>query len=447
MNDPNGLVFYHGRYHVFYQHYPYKPVWGPMHWGHFSSTDMIHWREEPIALKPDQSYDYHEKMGGCFSGSAIVHNDKLFLLYTGCVESMSPYQMQALAASEDGVHFNKYEGNPVISAPPGGCSEDFRDPKVWRKDGRFYCVIGSQADGIGQVLLYRSDNLYQWEYMGVMARGDASLGNMWECPDLAVFDQYDVLIYSPIEALEGKTRYITGRLDYNSGKLSDILHGRVDYGIDFYAPQTFLDDSGRRIMIGWLCSWNTILPSQSYGWAGQLSIPRELWVDDNGNLFQRPVEELEELRSDYRTLDLSGRKGIYEIGSYPDHQYELILSVEPEEASTFGLYLRSSSDQDETTKLTVDTAKNALIFDRTRSGAGEKGIYSAPILPDTDGNYRIRIFVDRNSIELFTTSYQTAMSFTIYPSYESNHLLYFSESPSDLKASLDLWKLDSKLNS
>ena len=138
MNDPNGLIYYKERYHAFFQHNPHAAVWGPMHWGHAVSDNLIHWEELPIALYPEQPY---EDDGGCFSGSAIEKDSKLYIFYTSVSKSMG--QTQSVAVSDDGILFIKYSGNPLITAPPSDGSADFRDPKVLLIEGTYYMVVGS----------------------------------------------------------------------------------------------------------------------------------------------------------------------------------------------------------------------------------------------------------------------------------------------------------------
>ncbi len=440
MNDPNGLIRYKGKYHVFYQHNPYAPVWGPMHWGHATSMDLINWKHEPIALTPDREYESHPTMGGCFSGSAIELDGKMIVMYTGCVQDREPYQCQAVAVSEDGYQFEKYNGNPVIAAPPAECTKEFRDPKVWEKDGIFYCVLGSQSNDKGRVLLYRSTDLYRWEYLGILAESNGQQGDMWECPDLCTLEKHDVLIYSPINAAEGDTRYLSGKLDYSNGKLSVIQDKRLDCGSNFYAPQTFVDENGRRIMFGWMRCWEQHMPSEPYGWAGQLTIPRRLWTDDSGILHQEPVEELAALRKAVTSYELSAVHDM-QLRSVESSSYEIILSAHGEEVNDFRLYLRCSEDREEQTIIHADIKSNKLTVDRSRSGEGEKGSYTAPITPEQDGSYRLHIFADHNTLELFTSGYTVSMSFYLWPDVNSTGLYYESNSGQDSRIVLDLWEL------
>lgn len=292
MNDPNGLVFYKGEYHVFYQHYPYKSEWGPMHWGHAKSRDLIHWEHLPVALAPE--YDY--EAGGCFSGSAVVSGDDLYLIYTGHNKEHQPKEVQCVAKSSDGIHFEKFKENPVIDAPPPDGSEDFRDPKVWRQNGVWNMVVGSSKNGIGKALLYRSKDLKKWEYEGVLLESNGEQGDMWECPDFfSLNDEVDVLIISPMNMAGSKTRYMIGKADENTGVFQASSGGEIDAGVDFYAPQTFLDDQNRRILISWMNMWHKEMPESLDGWAGALTIPRQLSVEEN-RLIMKPVEEMKNLR-------------------------------------------------------------------------------------------------------------------------------------------------------
>src|SRR5699024_574045 len=169
INDPNGLIYYKGRYHYFYQFNPYYGHWDYMHWGHAVSKDLVHWEYLPVALAPSEEYDDHIR-GGCFSGSAIEHDAKLFLMYTGTFNHGSGYeQKQCIAYSEDGIHFTKYEGNPVIYPPEGVPSDLFRDPKVWKHDGIYYMVCGASRNKKAQALLYRSKDMIHWEFFNVLA--------------------------------------------------------------------------------------------------------------------------------------------------------------------------------------------------------------------------------------------------------------------------------------
>ena len=440
INDPNGLVFFKGQYHVFFQYYPDKPTWGPCHWGHVVSDDMIHWRYLPNAISPDQEYDSHETEGGCYSGSAIEHEGRLYLLYTGCCKDRAVFQSQCLAVSEDGINFTKYEGNPVIPCPPEDGSRDFRDPKVWWANGAFHVVIGSEKNGIGQVLMYSSPDLKSWEYRGVMAKSDGTEGAMWECPDLAVLPDGDLLVYSPCNAQDGSTRYLFGRLDYTNGVFDRRSTGIIDRGTDFYAPQTMQVPDGRRVLIGWLSSWTGMHPTRAHGWAGQLSVPRELTVSPEGKLRQTPVKELDALRTEETKMDLSGTEGTRFLDIEAGVMFELLLTVNGQIPSVFGFLLRCSQDHSAYTTVTVRTKEGRVEINREHSGPGDQFGCDAPIQAEEDGGYQLRIFSDRSSLELFTSRYETTMSCNIYPSPENGGIAYFAEEAAGSEVKLTLWK-------
>jgi len=280
MNDPNGLIYFRGQYHAFYQHYPHAPHWGQMHWGHAVSDDLVHWEELPIALYPDMEY---ENDGGCFSGSAVEKDGRLYLFYTSVSREMG--QTQSVAYSDDGIHFVKYSGNPVIRRNPVG-SPDFRDPKVTCIDGVYYMVIGSGDENGGKVLLFTSADLLNWSYVGVLFQGDA-YAHCIECPDFFQLGGRYVLMFSKINEKERSTIFVIG--NFVGGKLVNYSICRPEWGLDFYAPQTFMDGQ-RRIMIGWMYHWGKEVP-EGCPFAGALSIPRELRLVGD-QLFNFPVLEV-----------------------------------------------------------------------------------------------------------------------------------------------------------
>ena len=218
LNDPNGFSFYDGLYHLFYQYNPYRPFWGPMHWGHVISRDLLHWTYQPAVLAPDQPYD---NGNGCFSGSAQTLDDgRQILLYTGVSwekqsdGSMKEIQQQCIA-SGDGEVYEKYEKNPVISSdqlPKGYDRSNFRDPKLWKeKDGSWRCVTVSRNEtNGGGVLLFESSDCISWKFKSVMAENMNRFGRMWECPDFFTLDGQNVLIVSTMEMEAEELEYPNG---------------------------------------------------------------------------------------------------------------------------------------------------------------------------------------------------------------------------------------------
>lgn len=281
MNDPNGLCFFQGQYHAFFQHYPFAAKWGPMHWGHAVSDDLLHWKELPIALFPDMPY---ENDGGCFSGSALEKDGALYLMYTSV--SKEHGQTQSLAVSRDGAHFEKYAGNPVIpQSPLDPKNRDFRDPKLFCWGNEYRMVCGAGVDGLASVLLFGSLDLFHWEYLGPLFQSE-DFGPVPECPDLFPLGDKWVLLFSRMDESRS-AQFVVGSFDGTHFVPESFQ--QPEQGTDFYAPQTFLDGKGRRIMIGWLYNWTRPVPAGAVR-AGALSLPRELSLQ-NGVLKNAPIEE------------------------------------------------------------------------------------------------------------------------------------------------------------
>ncbi|MFC0232882.1 glycoside hydrolase family 32 protein [Vagococcus entomophilus] len=308
LNDPNGFCFFKGNYHIFYQYHPYSSDWGPMHWGHAISKDLVHWETLPIALYPGNEFD----KDGCFSGSAIVKENQLYLIYTGhnYYDENNPenfWQTQNIAVSKDGIHFEKYPGNPVIATPPDDNSIHFRDPKVWQENDQYYMIVGSQnKEEVGRALLYQSIDLIHWSIKGEISKAISSHseGFMWECPDFFKLNDQYVLISSP-QGIESKTEkylnlfqtgYFIGEMDYENTNFSRNEFLELDYGHDFYAAQTMLAPDGRRILIGWMSMWESEMKEKEDGWAGALTIARELILTADKKLRMCPVAEMKKLR-------------------------------------------------------------------------------------------------------------------------------------------------------
>lgn len=304
MNDPNGLIFFRGKYHFFYQYNPYGAFWDCMYWGHAVSEDLLHWEYLPPALAPSEFYDDYPK-GGCFSGSAIVCDDKLFLMYTGTANNGNGVeQTQCIAYSEDGVYFEKYEGNPVLRAPEGIKADCFRDPKVWKHEDTYYMVCGASREDRGLALLYKSEDMLHWSFFNVLAESRGEWGFMWECPDFfQIGDQY-VLTFSPMGSGDHTSVYLMGDFDYKTGKFDCRISKEIDWGLDYYAPQSFETPDGRRIMVAWANEWEWMPlwkdwgPSYKEGWCGFFNLPREVRIKQDGTLQFIPVKELKELRTD-----------------------------------------------------------------------------------------------------------------------------------------------------
>ena len=269
INDPNGFIYYKGEYHLFYQYFPYGTRWGTMHWGHAVSKDLVHWEHLGIAVFPTKAYDRN----GIFSGSALEIDGKLHLYYTAvrylesneedihCSWNDCYEASQAMITSEDGRHFDNWKDKrqiiPVITDEEKGDTKDTRDPKVWEEDGRYYMVLGSTCQKeIGRAVFFRSADGTSWEYAGECRT--PAFGETLECPDVFRIGDTYVFVGSPMNVTEAGIEHRhhakCGLADLKLPECSMRLLGEfrfIDYGLDFYAPQTTLDEVGRRAMIGW----------------------------------------------------------------------------------------------------------------------------------------------------------------------------------------------------
>ncbi|QYR22737.1 glycoside hydrolase family 32 protein [Paenibacillus sp. sptzw28] len=443
MNDPNGLVYYKGEYHLFYQHYPYSPKWGPMHWGHAKSKDLVHWEHLPIALAPSEWYDKGTLDGhGCWSGSAVDDNGVLTLIYTGHVDDNDIKETQCIARSEDGIHFEKYAGNPVIADSPEKNCFGFRDPKVWKYEDQWYMVVGSGKDGNGKIHLYRSADLKSWTYLGIAAESDGTMGDMWECPDLFPMGGHHALILSPMNVQE-RNMYLTGEMNYETGKFDYRYKDKLDYGYDFYAAQTLLDGQNRRILMAWMDMWGSksITEAPSRGWLGAMTIPRELVPGEHGKLFMRPVQEHKLLRNEHYALGSHTiESDQMRITGFRSTSYELEARIEfAAEVKEFGIKLRCSDDGKEETVVTYKVEDRMLQMKRDYEGTRDQHISVAP-LECTDGSMKLHIFVDTSSVELFANEGERVITNRVYPSGGSDGLRIFADG-GPVKFELEAWTL------
>lgn len=439
MNDPNGFCFFRGEYHLFYQYHPFSPFWEDIHWGHARSADLVHWTDLPIALAPSEEYD----RDGCFSGSAIVKDGKLHLIYTGNQwtgnnRDTDLVQAQCLAVSTDGIKFDKWPGNPIIQEAPAGNihPHHFRDPKVWKHGDYYYCILGSRTlEHVGQILLYKSSDLMNWEFIGIPAQGNEveKSGYMWECPDLFHLSGSDVLVMSPQGMKPEGERfhnihqagYMIGKLDYHTGEFEHGAFEMLDYGFDFYAPQTMVDNQGRRIMMAWMAMWDSEMPEQARGWAGAMTLPRELSLEA-GEIRCRPIPELTKLRGELRAFNHLAVSGELKLEGIFGDCYEMELLIDVSEATHAGIKLRVNEAKNEETVLTYSQQDNTVTIDRNRSGAGPGGVRRASVQVDS-GLLMLQLFVDRSSMEVFLQDGEKVMTARIYPDEQSTGIRFFAE--------------------
>lgn len=315
INDPNGLVFFKGQYHLFYQYNPYHDNWDSMHWGHAVSRDLIHWEELEPALVPDMPYD-NDKNGGCFSGSVVVHDDQLFLFYTGRTEDETGiFETQNLAVSKDGIHFVKAEENPLIKEVPEKGGRDFRDPKVFFAQGKWRMICGGSTgriehpDSCGRIYLFSSTDLYHWTYSGILYEAEPGEGRMFECPDAFCLDDVWFLTTSPMYEKDSVTTlYLSGQMDFDKCEFHKEISGTLDLGTHYYAAQTYPVLHGEIRSVAWLGGWLWMPWIRDFGpkegYRGILDVSRVWYLDDNRRLCAKVADKVKaEMKLFSRTLE------------------------------------------------------------------------------------------------------------------------------------------------
>lgn len=439
LNDPNGFIQWKGTYHMFYQWMPFDTGHGAKFWGHYTSEDFVHWNHEEIALTPSDWFDKN----GVYSGSAIAHDGCLYLFYTGNVkdENGGRETYQCVAVSEDGIHFEK---KGVVIELPDGYTPHFRDPKVWKKNDQWYMVIGAQSkEKQGKAVLFRSDNLIEWNFLGpITGSQEGSLGDfgfMWECPDLFELQGQDVLIISP-QGLEEdgmnyantyQSGYFVGSLDYKKPQFTHGSFRELDRGFEFYAPQTTIDEKGRRILVAWMGvpdQYEQAHPTIEQQWIHCLTIPRQLkW---NGNqIIQEPLEELKEMRGPvlfHSSITIENdQKAVRGIGG---KSIELNIDIEKiEDQLALELFQYASISY----KDGIITLSRPHLEDQTKTE------FRRVELP---GELRsLRLFIDYSTLEVFVNGGEEVFTSRIYPHPDEEHILFTSLGESTF--SLEQWTL------
>ncbi|MBA2175138.1 sucrose-6-phosphate hydrolase [Halobacillus locisalis] len=440
LNDPNGFVQWKGTYHVFYQWMPFDTGHGAKFWGHYTTKDFVHYTHEKPALTPSDWFDKN----GVYSGSAIVHNDQLYLFYTGNVKDDDGNRetYQCLAVSEDGLTFEK---KGVVAELPEGYTAHFRDPKVWQHEDCFYMVIGAQSkDMQGKAVLFQSQDLLEWSFLGPITGSEENnlgeFGYMWECPDVFELDGTDVLIVSP-QGLEEEgmhysntyqSGYFTGELDYEN---ADFKHGdfrELDRGFEFYAPQTTVDEKGRRILIGWMGvpdQYEQAHPTIENQWIHCLTMPRQLsW---NGKqIIQQPLEEMKEMRGPvlmHSSITIENdQKAVRGIGG---KAVELSIDMETV-GDQFALELFQYASL--SYKDGILTLSRPHLEDKSKTEFRRVAV--------TSELQNLHLFIDHSTLEIFINGGEEVMTSRMYPQPEEDHILFTSLGTSTF--SIEQWKLN-----
>lgn len=439
LNDPNGFSIYQGEYHLFYQYYPYDIHWGPTHWGHLKSKDFIQWERLPAALAPDTAYDAQ----GVFSGSAVELPDgRQLLMYTGVQgKDNTPecHQTQCIAIG-DGINYQKYEHNPVITTDdiPETCfAKDFRDPKIWwdQEEHCYFAVVGVRvADSSGAVALFSSKDGLSWNYVNILDYCRNEYGKMWECPDFFEIGEKALLIVSPQEMRAQDLTFhngndvmcLIGTYDHTKHQFTRERVEAIDYGLDFYAPQTLKTTDGRRVLIGWMQAWETShLCPQGAKWNGQMTTPRELTFD-HGQLLQNPVKELAAYRQNSVIYTNVPFQQHTELSGVSGRVLDMTVKVRPEHDQSLEYFtIRLAANEAYNVALSYDPLRGTVCLDRTNSGFCYNIITKreAPV-KDQGGKIDLRIILDRFSIEVFLNHGEQVMSACIYTPQEAEQIFF-----------------------
>lgn len=466
INDPNGLVYHNGEYHLFYQHNPFGNKWGHMSWGHAVSDDLVHWEHLPVALKEENNVMI-------FSGSAVSdvnntsgfgtkENPPLVAIYTGHHTDQKLQDQRIAYSLDEGRTWEKYAQNPVIDLNKA----EFRDPKViWHKPTqKWVMVVAAAADR--KVHFYGSDNLKEWEFLSEFGPA-ASTERNWECPDL---------FQLPVAGTDGEQRWVL-QVDVGEGAVAGGSGGQyfigqfdgkrftsetpeesedaqplwVDYGKDFYAVQSWSNISDRRIWLAWMNNWQYAEDIPTSPWRGSMTIPREVSLErfsEGIRLVQKPVEELSKIRGqsielkDMTITNESIRLSEHNIGG---KKLEIMATFEMGGADEFGFKVRKGSTEETVVGYRVD--QQELIVDRRKSGAVAfnedfPGVHAAPMKPE-NGTITLHMFIDYSSVEVFGNEGRRVITDRIFPSEESEGVALYAKNGDVTLTSLNSWELQS----
>ena len=456
MNDPNGMFYKDGVYHLYFQHNPYGSTWGNMHWGHSTSTDLVHWQYEGDALLPDA-------WGTVFSGSAVVDKDNtagfgrdaIVAFYTSAKPTpWGDAQMQSIAYSTDGGKtFTKYAGNPVLTST----ERDFRDPKVfWYAPGKHWVMMLAVGQ---QMQIFTSDNLKEWKHESDFGLKHGAHGGVWECPDLIELpvegtnEKRWVLIcnINPGGPFGGSaTQYFVGTFD--GKKFTNEFPTKtkwMDYGKDHYATVTFSNaPDGRCIALGWMSNWQYAaqVPTKQYRSANTIARDLSLYRKDGDLLLKSaPSKEIEAAREEKKSVPQFRVGDAYSIENLLDGNdgaYEIELEIRNNGAEKLAFTLQNGKG--ESVVMYYDAAMRQFVMDRSNSGetSFSRDFPAMTVSPATGGDdFRLRLFVDRSSIEAFVDGGKYVMTNIVFPSEPYNSMKFESVRGSFTVKKMEIYKL------
>jgi len=448
MNDPNGMVYYEGEYHLFYQYYPDSTVWGPMHWGHAVSPNMVTWEHLPIALYPDE-------LGYIFSGSAVIDwkntsgfgkdgQPPMIAIFThhepkGAASGTKTFQYQSIAYSNDkGRTWTKYAGNPVVPNPG---IKDFRDPKViWDEDSEQWVMVFAAWD---HIKLYGSTNLKDWKHLSDFGKEWGTHKGVWECPDL----------FPLIVKGKGEKKWVLLQsLNPGGPKFERDTAVWLDYGRDNYAGVTWSDipkSDGRRLFIGWMSNWDYAQTVPTESWRSAMTIARNLVLKRTSAglmLFSEPVKELAGLRKASEVIEATKNTDGLSINLAKDKKIigEVTLNFTIPKGAKTKVILELSNSKKEQYQIGYDAATNEFFSDRQAAGKiafaenFASKIHKAPRF-STNSTIQLHLFFDVASTELFADKGWTVMTDIFFPTEDFTQLTLVADGEIELYESKVHW--------
>ncbi|WP_394871421.1 sucrose-6-phosphate hydrolase [Clostridium butyricum] len=442
VNDPNGLSYFNGKYHIFYQWNPFGCEHKTKHWALVKTTDFVNFTKPEIILKPEDWFDKN----GCYSGGAYVKDDILKLFYTGNVKNekdeRESYQC-IVDYNKDG-SFEKR--GPIIPKQPDGYTAHFRDPMIFVNEGIYYMVLGVQRENLtGAALIYKSDDIEKWELVGELETNMKDFGYMWECPNIIkVNDDKYAFLFSPqgLEAEEFKNQniyqsgYVIGNLDFKVPQLKNHSEFKeIDMGFDFYAPQVFTHND-KNIMIGWvgMPDKDSEYPSgENGGWMFPLTLPRVLEYKDNV-LYQKPLKEVENLREKQivSVKDLDINEYSLDLDSR-NIEIDLELLLEESTFIDFKFIFR-----DEYINLTYNKENGVCVIDRNNMKLGGKGIRKFKL--NVDKTLKLHMFIDNSVMEIYYQEGLETTTLMYFPKFDDFKIEIKSDNKVKM-SELNIWNL------
>mgnify|MGYP004563341987 CR=1 FL=1 len=426
LNDPNGLSYYNGEYHLFFQWNPYTCEHKFKHWGLIRTKDFKKFTIPKLMMAPN---DYYDK-NGCYSGCGVVVGDNLELFYTGNVkdenDNRKVYQCRA-TLDKDGNFIKK---GPVIDKVADGYTAHFRDPYVYKKDDKYIMIIGTQTkEEKGRAVVYTSYDLEKWTFEGEMKTRYEDFGYMWECPNMIKIDSKDVFVFSPQGLKKEEFRYqniyqsgyMMGKFNEYSLEFDHDEFEELDMGFDFYAPQVFKDDKNRNILIGWmgLPEEEKNHDSNRYNWVHSLTMPRELSIRNN-KLYQFPIKEIQDLKEE-KLFDLQDEKlDNIQINNICENSYLLSLKLNKENAKTMSL--KFMLNKEEYMLLEVNFKDSIGKLHRVGKISEVRKFKIDKFKTNRSDDLKIDIFVDKSAVEIYLQDGEIALSSRVYASKDAKNI-------------------------